>query len=200
MPGSLKYNTALSPAYGAGLRAGEVVALKTSDVDSSRMTLRIEQVKGRKDRYAILSPPMLARLRAWWRYARPKGLVVPRGRHRQAGLEAHAAALLCHAPAGAEGAHPRHPGAARPQEDRHHRRLGTRRARHRSDQAGVRVQQGALPGAGQERQLGVRDGGAGEPLHAPIHADESSPSAARERDGKRPLSPVVRLEHSVRPP
>ena len=51
--GSLKYQTALSLAYGAGLRAGEVVALKTTDVDSTRMTLRIEQAKGRKDRYAI---------------------------------------------------------------------------------------------------------------------------------------------------
>ena len=77
--GSLKYQTALSLAYGAGLRAGEVVALKTTDVDSSRMTLRIEQAKGRKDRYALLSPLMLERLRAWWRYAQPKGLVVPGG-------------------------------------------------------------------------------------------------------------------------
>ena len=77
--GSLKYQTALSLAYGAGLRAGEVVALKTTDVDSTRMTLRIEQAKGRKDRYAILSPLMLERLRAWWRYAQPKGLVAPGG-------------------------------------------------------------------------------------------------------------------------
>jgi site-specific recombinase XerD len=77
--GSLKYQTALSLAYGAGLRAGEVVALKTSDVDSTRMTLRIEQAKGRKDRYAILSPLMLERLRAWWRDAHPKGLVVQGG-------------------------------------------------------------------------------------------------------------------------
>ncbi len=43
------------------------------------MTLRIEQAKGRKDRYAILSPLMLERLRAWWRYARPKQLVQPGG-------------------------------------------------------------------------------------------------------------------------
>jgi len=77
--GRLKYQTALSLAYGAGLRAGEVVALKTSDVDSTRMTLRIEQAKGRKDRYAILSPLMLERLRAWWREAHPKGLVVAGG-------------------------------------------------------------------------------------------------------------------------
>ena len=77
--GSLKTQTALSLAYGAGLRAGEVVALKTGDVDSTRMTLRIEQAKGRKDRYALLSPLMLERLRAWWRYARPQQLVAPGG-------------------------------------------------------------------------------------------------------------------------
>jgi len=77
--GNLKHKTALSLAYGAGLRAGEVIALKTGDVDSARMTLRIEQAKGRKDRYAILSPIMLGRLREWWRYARPKGLVTNGG-------------------------------------------------------------------------------------------------------------------------
>ena len=77
--GNLKHHTALSLAYGAGLRAGEVVAMKTTDVDSGRMTLRIEQAKGRKDRYAILSPLMLERLRAWWRYARSKELVMDGG-------------------------------------------------------------------------------------------------------------------------
>ena len=48
--GNLKHQTALSVAYGAGLRASEVVALKVGDVDSQRMTLRIEQGKGRRDR------------------------------------------------------------------------------------------------------------------------------------------------------
>jgi site-specific recombinase XerD len=46
----LKHQTALSVAYGAGLHASEVVALKVTDVDSERMTLRIEQGKGRRDR------------------------------------------------------------------------------------------------------------------------------------------------------
>ncbi|MBB2932295.1 tyrosine-type recombinase/integrase [Paraburkholderia silvatlantica] len=64
---NLKHQTALSVAYGAGLRASEVVALKATDVDSERMTLRIEQGKGRRDRYAMLSPVLLERLRAWWR-------------------------------------------------------------------------------------------------------------------------------------
>ena len=64
---NLKHQTALSVAYGAGLRASEVIALKVGDVDSERMTLRVEQGKGRKDRYAMLSPVLLERLRAWWR-------------------------------------------------------------------------------------------------------------------------------------
>jgi site-specific recombinase XerD len=51
---NLKHQTALALAYGAGLRVSEVVALKVGDVDSQRMTLRIEQAKGRKDRYAML--------------------------------------------------------------------------------------------------------------------------------------------------
>ncbi len=71
--GNLKHQTALSVAYGAGLRASEVVALKIGDIDSQRMTLRIEQGKGHKDRYAMLSPVLLERLRVWWRVARAQG-------------------------------------------------------------------------------------------------------------------------------
>jgi integrase/recombinase XerD len=70
---NLKHQTALSVAYGAGLRASEVVALKVGDIDSKRMTLRIEQGKGGKDRYAMLSPVLLERLRVWWRVARAQG-------------------------------------------------------------------------------------------------------------------------------
>jgi site-specific recombinase XerD len=69
----LKYQTALSVAYGAGLRASEVVGLKVSDVDSQRMVLHIERGKGGKDRYAMLSPVMLGRLRTWYRVARAQG-------------------------------------------------------------------------------------------------------------------------------
>ncbi len=57
--GNLKHQTALAVAYGAGLRASEVVALKVTDIDSERMTLRIEQGKGCKDRYAMLSPVLI---------------------------------------------------------------------------------------------------------------------------------------------
>ena len=72
---------ALSVAYGAGLRVSEAVALKPSDINSKRMVIRIEQGKGRKDRYAMLSPYLLELLRAWWKVARPPGLAIP-GRER----------------------------------------------------------------------------------------------------------------------
>ena len=77
--GNLKHQTALAVAYGAGLRASEVVALKVTDVDSERMTLRIEQGKGRKDRYAMLSPVLLERLRVWWRVAHAQGKMLDGG-------------------------------------------------------------------------------------------------------------------------
>ena len=76
---NLKHQTALSVAYGAGLRASEVIALKVGDIDSERMTLRIEQGKGRKDRYAMLPPVLLERLRTWWRVARAQGKMLDGG-------------------------------------------------------------------------------------------------------------------------
>ena len=77
--GNLKHQTALSVAYGAGLRASEVVALKVGDIDSERMTLRIEQGKGHKDRYAMLAPLLLERLRVWWRVARAQSKMLDGG-------------------------------------------------------------------------------------------------------------------------
>ena len=74
---SAKYKAALSVAYGAGLRASEVVSLKVSDVDSARMLLRVEQGKGRKDRLAMLSPMLLDILREWWRIGRPAAWLFP---------------------------------------------------------------------------------------------------------------------------
>ena len=65
----IKYKTALSIAYGAGLRASEVTHLKVSDIDSQRMLIHIEQGKGGKDRNAMLSPILLGLLRQWWRTA-----------------------------------------------------------------------------------------------------------------------------------
>jgi site-specific recombinase XerD len=76
---NLKHQTVLSVAYGTGLRASEVAALKVGDIDSGRMTLRIEQGKGGKDRYAMLSPVLLERLRFWWRTARAQGTMLDGG-------------------------------------------------------------------------------------------------------------------------
>ncbi len=77
--GNLKHKAALSVAYGAGLRASEVVHLRVSDVDSQRMCLRVEQGKGDKDRYAKLSPVMLEALRIYWKDAQAKGKVLKGG-------------------------------------------------------------------------------------------------------------------------
>ena len=68
----VKYKAALGVAYGAGLRVSEVVALKVSDIDNERMLLRVEQGKGQKDRFVMLSPQLLELLRDWWWVARPR--------------------------------------------------------------------------------------------------------------------------------
>jgi site-specific recombinase XerD len=73
----MKYRAALSVAYGAGLRASEVISLKVSDIDSRQMTIRVEQGKGHKDRTAKLSPLLLELLRAWWTQARPPVWLFP---------------------------------------------------------------------------------------------------------------------------
>jgi integrase/recombinase XerD len=76
VPG-LRNRAALTTAYGAGLRVSEVVALRIGDIDSSRMVIRIEQGKGGKDRYVMLSPQLLTILRAYWRLAKPAHWLFP---------------------------------------------------------------------------------------------------------------------------
>jgi site-specific recombinase XerD len=73
----LKYKAALSVAYGAGLRVSEVANLKVSDIDSERMTLKVEQGKGQRDRYVMLSRQLLELLRDWWRASRPQVWLFP---------------------------------------------------------------------------------------------------------------------------
>jgi site-specific recombinase XerD len=94
----LKYKAALSVAYGAGLRAAEVVSLKVSDIDSGRMIIRVEQGKGRKDRNVMLSASLLELLRAWWRAARPQGWLFP-GRDRVQPITTRQLNRACHAAA-----------------------------------------------------------------------------------------------------
>lgn len=74
-----KYKAAFSVAYGAGLRISEIAALKITDIDSERMTLHVEQGKGRKDRYAMLSPALLQCLRDWWCYGHDNHLLLNGG-------------------------------------------------------------------------------------------------------------------------
>jgi site-specific recombinase XerD len=93
-----KYKAALSAAYAAGLRVSEVVSLKVSDIDSERMLLRIEQGKGRKDRFAMLSPQLLELLRDWYRIARPAVWLFP-GRDPMLPLTTRQLARVVHATA-----------------------------------------------------------------------------------------------------
>lgn len=77
--GNDKYRAMLSVAYGAGLRASEVVGLKIGDIDSQRMVLRVDQGKGHRDRFAMLSPVLLQTLRLWWRTAHVQGTLLDGG-------------------------------------------------------------------------------------------------------------------------
>lgn len=74
---SPKSKAMLSVAYGAGLRAMEVATLKVASIDSQRMLIRVEQGKGRRDRFAMLSPQLLELLRDWYRIARPGVYLFP---------------------------------------------------------------------------------------------------------------------------
>src|SRR3954454_12621983 len=75
----IKYKAALGAAYGAGLRVSEVAHLKVDDIDSTRMLIRVEQGKGRRDRNAMLSPQLLELLRLWWREGKRRGVMLPHG-------------------------------------------------------------------------------------------------------------------------
>jgi integrase/recombinase XerD len=74
---NLKHRTALMTAYAAGLRVSEVVRLKIADIDSARMLIRVEQGKGGRDRYIMLSPQLLVVLRDYWRRTRPARWLFP---------------------------------------------------------------------------------------------------------------------------
>lgn len=75
----IKYKAALGVANGAGLRVSEVAHLKVDDIDSTRMLIRVEQGKGRKDRNAMLSPQLLELLRMWWREGKRRNVMLPHG-------------------------------------------------------------------------------------------------------------------------
>jgi len=72
-----KHRVMLMTAYGAGLRVSELVRMKASDIDSQRMMIRVEQGKGNKDRYTILSHRLLTELRSYWKTYRPPTWLFP---------------------------------------------------------------------------------------------------------------------------
>jgi len=99
---SLKARVALTTAYAAGLRVSEVAALKIADVDSRRMVMRIERGKGGKERYVMLSEPLLAILRSYWRLARPERFLFP-GRGPDKPIEPAVLHAACRSAAAAAG-------------------------------------------------------------------------------------------------
>jgi integrase/recombinase XerD len=80
---SPKHRTILTTCYAAGLRISEAIALTNPMIDSQRMVIRVEQGKGQKDRYVMLSPKLLEILRDWWRRERPTSWLFPGDRPGQ---------------------------------------------------------------------------------------------------------------------
>ena len=94
---NLKHRALLMTTYGGGLRLLEVCRLKVADIDSDRMTIRVEQGKGAKDRYTLLSPRLLTELRRYWIAERPKPWLFPGRRDREQPLPGHTAHRIFHA-------------------------------------------------------------------------------------------------------
>jgi site-specific recombinase XerD len=92
---SPKHRAVLTTCYAAGLRISEAVRLRPRDVDSQRMVMRIEQGKGQRDRYVMLSPKLLEVLRAWWRLSRPTTWLFP-GDQPDAPIGRGAVEQACH--------------------------------------------------------------------------------------------------------
>ena len=163
---SLKSRTALTTVYAAGLRVSEVVLLKIADIDSQRMVIRVEQGKGGKDRYVMLSPQLLTILRTYWRLTRPKRWLFP-GRDderplvpnvlhaacrsavgcwlEQAGDGTHFAPHVRDPSFGERGGRAYHPGPARPRQPREHGALHT--GRHQNNQQHTEPARSAPPGS-----------------------------------------------------
>src|SRR5712664_1482472 len=73
----IKHRTILTTCYAGGLRISEAISLQPNHIDSQRMVIRVEQGKGKKDRYVMLSPKLLETLRHWWRTERATHWLFP---------------------------------------------------------------------------------------------------------------------------
>ena len=94
---NLKHRTILMTTYAAGLRLSELCHLRVADIDSERMTIRVEQGKGAKDRYTLLSPRLLTELRRYWLAERPGRWLFAAGRTPDQPLNKKTAHLIYHA-------------------------------------------------------------------------------------------------------
>lgn len=92
-----KHRVLLMTTYAAGLRVSEVCALKLGDLDSERMTIRVEQGKGDKDRYSLLSPRLLNDLRRYWQMDRPPVWLFPSVRSPERPMNPHTAQKIYYA-------------------------------------------------------------------------------------------------------
>lgn len=90
-----KHQVILTACYAAGLRISEAVRLKATVIDSQRMVIRVEQGKGHKDRYVMLSPKLLEILRSYWMTVRPKDWLFP-GRIPGQPISRDAVGFACH--------------------------------------------------------------------------------------------------------
>ena len=184
---SLKSRTALTTVYAAGLRVSEVVLLKIADIDSQRMVIRVEQGKGGKDRYVMLSPQLLRILRTYWRLARPKRWLFP-GRDDERPLVPNVLHAACRSACAAAGLSkqvtvhtlrhtfathllesgadvPYHPGPARPCQPREHGTLHP--SRHQNDQQHAEPARSAPLGSRATPLSGCHGSGAGGGGHLP---------------------------------
>jgi site-specific recombinase XerD len=96
-PTQFKHRVLLMTTYAAGLRVSEVCALKVTDLDSQRMTIRVEQGKGQKDRYSLLSPRLLSDLRRYWQIDRPAVWLFPAARSADRAMHPHTAQKVFYA-------------------------------------------------------------------------------------------------------
>jgi site-specific recombinase XerD len=92
--GNLKHRTMLMTMYAAGLRVSEATGLRVADIDSERMLIRIRQAKGKRDRYAPLSPSLLVLLREYWTVYRPRRWLFP-GKPSNRRISSRALQMAC---------------------------------------------------------------------------------------------------------